>query len=148
MKKLFLTFLIGIGFLWVTNINVKADMLSIVENQILQSPFSREVTPEEFTITDVNGNELDKSQVRVFEEIVLTRAMMVEKRYTTYVSNYVGIFYNQIFVTVKRTQSEINQGVLRDWTGYVTYKSYTSVGTLLGTYYTATYSGTLTSQAR
>ena len=84
----------------------------------------------------------------MFEEIVLTRAMMVEKRYTTYVSNYVGIFYNQIFVTVKRTQSEINQGVLRDWTGYVTYKSYTSVGTLLGTYYTATYSGTLTSQAR
>lgn len=51
-------------------------------------------------------------------------------------------------MTVKRTQSEMNNGVLRDWTGYVTITKITNVSTLAGIHYTATYTGTLTSQAR
>lgn len=148
MKKLFFTLLVGIGFLGLVSIDANADVENFADDQIVQSSFSKEIAPEDFTITDEYGNELDKSQVRLFEEVTLTRAMTVEKRYTTHVSNYVGVFYPQMFVTVKRTQSEINSGVLRDWTGYVTITDISSVGTFLGTYYTATYKGTLTSQAR
>lgn len=137
MKKLFLALLVGVGFLGVTNISAKADVVGFVDDQIVSSSFSKEVSPENFTITDMNGNELDKSQVRVFEEVTLSRAMIVEKRYTTYVSNYVGLFTPQIFVTVKRTKAEINSGVLRDWTGYVTITRITNVETFSGIYYTA-----------
>lgn len=148
MKRLFLILLVGAGFLGVTSIDAKADTAIFDDDVIISSLFSKEVSPEDFTITDVNGNELDKSEVRIFEEVTLSRAMTVEKRYTTYVSNYVGIFYPQMFVTVKRTQSEINNGVLRDWTGYVTITKITNIDTLAGVHYTATYTGTLTSQAR
>lgn len=120
MKKLFFTLLVGIGFLGLVSIDANADVENFADDQIVQSSFSKEIAPEDFTITDEYGNELDNSQVRVFEEVTLTRAMTVEKRYTTHASNYVGVFYPQMFVTVKRTQSEINSGVLRDWTGYVT----------------------------
>jgi len=149
VKKLFIVSITALLSLFLTT-KVQADEpnLSSSGMSITSQVISVEVDSSDFNFFDMDGNPIDSSEFRVFEQQSLSKAMTVEKTYKMLSTNYHGAFSQYVYVTLKATQKEKDQGVFTDWTGYVAFQKLTKMETLAGIQYTGHYSGTLTAKAR
>ncbi|MBL1228215.1 hypothetical protein IW492_03075 [Enterococcus sp. BWB1-3] len=103
------------------------------------STVSIPVSSDSVTVTDEAGNIVDSSEYTIYEEVSLSRALIIERSYTMYRNFSIAIFPRYYHVSFE-------SGYLTPWSGYVYYQTYYKISTFAGTIYQAKYSGTLYSK--